>query len=168
MHNYKDLARYKHFDQFRHHGRFSGPSYSAGKYNASIRELIDTPAIDKVDEAAKEHDMYYALGKSKEGDKQLIDRTNNMYSYYDIFRAIFNPLGAIGNVLSDKTEKEPELQALLLNKTFKLKNALSDLGYEIKNPAKDPRITKKEEAEINHILRMKKLQAIHDRYSYLK
>lgn len=54
--------RYRGF-MLRYHGNYVGPGWSAGKYQASVRNS-KVPAVDEFDETAKKHDAAYATGKN--------------------------------------------------------------------------------------------------------
>lgn len=146
--------RFENTDKFIYYGNYAGPNYSAGKYNASIKELIEGKSIDPLDEAAKEHDMYYALGMSDVGDDILIKESNKLYGYKDIAKLLTNPLLTIYDIYNQNNMGS---SALGLNAGFRLKQKLGNLGIELKKNTKDPRITMAEENQIKDILRKKTL-----------
>lgn len=149
--------RFRNLNSFRFYGRYGGPNYSAGKYDATARELIEGVPKDKLDELTKYHDMYYTLGKSKEGDAQLIDDAVKLIKPNDLIMLKLNPYGFAKDLLNETSMSKSAL-ALVLG--FKLKKKLSDLGISINDPTKNKdKTTKMERKEMKEILRKYRLKS---------
>jgi hypothetical protein len=150
-------TRYNAFNEFKYYGNYAGPNYSAGRYSSSytnrkqnIDDLISGKTIDQLDEAAKEHDMYYTLGKAKEGDDILISESSKLYTIPDLFRFFSNNWSPV-RVLSGKHMKD---SAIALNLGFRAKRLVEKVRH-INSPVKNKHLTKEQENKIETILRKK-------------
>lgn len=140
---------------FKFYGQYGGPNYSAGKYDASIDELIRGKTIDKLDELTKEHDMYYSLGRAKQGDDVLISNTSKLFSVPDIIHFLLHPAESASKVLSGKHMKE---SAIALNLGFRGKRLIEKHALKINQPKKNKTITKDEKRRLEKELFIRQLK----------
>lgn len=136
--------------QFKTHGNYCGPNYSAGRFTKEGEEVDwNVEGVDQLDKACKTHDQYYNKKEFLEGDKVFIKELESIpgvkaFVHRKTFEYIVPFLRRIGVLESDMTKTKSQKKRARLNRALQSeKKAVSKIVRR-----REKRMLKREEKKL--------------------